>query len=864
MIVKTFPSKDINSLKVNDNSKMNKIKQSLENLMVNIDKVLTHTNKISEIYYDSVYKMVYHIVRDKGEIELKESLQNKIINYLDNQLKEDTSFLIEDSDFFKSLVDKYCEFIVKIKRIQKILLYYETNYINKKNLPSFTRFSQNIYNKVVFTKSFIYRTCEFINREVSTDRLDYSTHFNSNINRRKIYNLINLIFHIDHNLFFSKFELILLETSEKFYINEFIAKINHLSTKEFFNYLETKILEEEVRIREFNLIHSKSKFMIILFNKLFLEIFLKNEERVKLHLKQLIEENDIESLLTMNKICVKVNDLSNSFLVQNEDVNIKDDNINNNTNKTNNNTNSYSNKNCINSTNKSQDFFMEMFLKTLSKVISNLITDLVINTSNNTNTNININSNKPSPHSEFIINLSIFITKIEGLKTKLSSLYKKNHIIIINNIIKACISQLNKENQITKALCASIDFHFKPISKIPINDLLVFLDNQFILLKYIDEKDVFEFQHRKLLSRRLLSPNSYNEEIEIMLISKLKIEYGNIYTHRLEVMINDLVSSQHTNNQYKNSKYYHKNPSLNTFQHNQISNNESIAFNPNFNQTSSNSSNAFYNKNFSMLYYEAYNLNINILTQGNWPMNNTNNNKLDILLKKIESEPLLKALLPLSNFNIFYLKNFPGKILYMNFLLGTIELSMKFKNRNYFMTMTTLQGILLLLLNRSNNSNNSNSNTTNNPTNSKSISLNYITSIIALESKKELISHITTLEKMNLIVLNQDNYSFNSNFYSKHLRLFFTASKDKSDTTDKSDDLQIENYRKSLLESNIIRIMKAKRHILHNNLVNEIVMAVYNKFVPDNILIKSRIESLVDRMFISRDDKDYNAYVYNS
>lgn len=57
--------------------------------------------------------------------------------------------------------------------------------------------------------------------------------------------------------------------------------------------------------------------------------------------------------------------------------------------------------------------------------------------------------------------------------------------------------------------------------------------------------------------------------------------------------------------------------------------------------------------------------------------------------------------------------------------------------------------------------------------------------------------------------------------------------------------------------------MKDRKHMTHNDLVNEVTRQVASRFQPDPINIKRRIEGLIEREYLERcsDLKSYNYLV---
>ena len=72
----------------------------------------------------------------------------------------------------------------------------------------------------------------------------------------------------------------------------------------------------------------------------------------------------------------------------------------------------------------------------------------------------------------------------------------------------------------------------------------------------------------------------------------------------------------------------------------------------------------------------------------------------------------------------------------------------------------------------------------------------------------------------------------------------------------------VEDDRKHMIEGCIVKIMKSRRTITHQNLIFEVVKMISWKFTANSKQIKGRIENLIEREFLQRDPKDANTYLY--
>jgi cullin 3 len=72
----------------------------------------------------------------------------------------------------------------------------------------------------------------------------------------------------------------------------------------------------------------------------------------------------------------------------------------------------------------------------------------------------------------------------------------------------------------------------------------------------------------------------------------------------------------------------------------------------------------------------------------------------------------------------------------------------------------------------------------------------------------------------------------------------------------------VEDDRKHMIEASIVKIMKSRRFISHQQLISEVSKLVLWKFIASPKQIKGRIENLIEREFLQRDPKDSNMYLY--
>lgn len=77
------------------------------------------------------------------------------------------------------------------------------------------------------------------------------------------------------------------------------------------------------------------------------------------------------------------------------------------------------------------------------------------------------------------------------------------------------------------------------------------LEKAIVLFKYIQNKDIFERYYKQHLAKRLLLNKSSSDDLEKMMIAKLKTECGCQFTSKLEGMFKDMCLSNSLNDSFK-------------------------------------------------------------------------------------------------------------------------------------------------------------------------------------------------------------------------------------------------------------------------------------------------------------------------
>lgn len=72
----------------------------------------------------------------------------------------------------------------------------------------------------------------------------------------------------------------------------------------------------------------------------------------------------------------------------------------------------------------------------------------------------------------------------------------------------------------------------------------------------------------------------------------------------------------------------------------------------------------------------------------------------------------------------------------------------------------------------------------------------------------------------------------------------------------------VEEDRRHLVEAFIVRIVKARKSLIHNDLIAEVTKQLSIRFNPSPQVIKKRIESLIELDYLERSEAEHRVYNY--
>jgi cullin 3 len=318
--------------------------------------------------------------------------------------------------------------------------------------------------------------------------------------------------------------------------------------------------------------------------------------------------------------------------------------------------------------------------------------------------------------------------------------------------------------------------------------------------KFIHDKDVFKSMYQDHFCKRLLA-NKGTADSEKQMIQQLKIECGNRYTASLEGMLKDMDISRELTSEFANTPQFPSAPE------------------------------------FSAL----------VLSSGSWPASLYFQEHAQIRLP-----PVLKTLQ--SQFESFYLGKHTGRKLSWSYAHGSCDVRPHGLDQPYEFETSLFQCMCLCLFTSTR----------------QSITFGEFleeTGIPAEHLKRHLISLATPKYQILLKsgsprqFKNEDAYSINYAFASPLRRkikiplvIFDRAAPTEASAGGQISE-EVAEQRKHALDAAIIRVMKSQKRVDHQTLVAE--SSRHLGFVPTPQDVKKRIESLMEREYIERENEVY-------
>ncbi|WVO14316.1 hypothetical protein L204_101948 [Cryptococcus depauperatus] len=120
------------------------------------------------------------------------------------------------------------------------------------------------------------------------------------------------------------------------------------------------------------------------------------------------------------------------------------------------------------------------------------------------------------------------------------------------------------------------------------------------------------------------------------------------------------------------------------------------------------------------------------------------------------------------------------------------------------------------------------------------------------------------LTKAKVLLLNDDgNYELNKGFKSKKIRVNLNQSIKSESKAEQKDILaSVDEDRKFIYQATIVRLMKGRKTMTHQTLIQEVTAQISSKFTPKIPEIKKAIDYLIDKEYLERSAESNNTYNY--
>ncbi|XP_033097414.1 cullin-3-B-like isoform X2 [Anneissia japonica] len=342
------------------------------------------------------------------------------------------------------------------------------------------------------------------------------------------------------------------------------------------------------------------------------------------------------------------------------------------------------------------------------------------------------------------------------------------------------------------------------------------LDKTMVLFRFLQEKDVFERYYKQHLAKRLLLNKSVSDDSEKNMISKLKTECGCQFTSKLEGMFKDMTVS-------------------NTFMED-------------FRQHVQNSG----------LNLSGVDLTVRVLTTGFWPTQSAPQ-------CNVPTQPRYAF----DHFKRFYLTKHTGRQISLQAALGSADLHAVFygskketttkpEPRKHILQVSTYQMCVLMLFNTKENW------TYEEVKQETDIPEKDLVRALQSLALGKPAQRILSKEPKSREIEGDHIFSINDTFTSKLFRVKIqtVAAKGESEPERKETRSRVDEDRKHEIEAAIVRIMKSRKRRQHNILVSEVTEQLKSRFLPSPVVIKKRIESLIEREYLARTPEDRKIYTY--
>ncbi|XP_033335780.2 cullin 2 [Megalopta genalis] len=409
-----------------------------------------------------------------------------------------------------------------------------------------------------------------------------------------------------------------------------------------------------------------------------------------------------------------------------------------------------------------------------------------------------------------------FVETMLDVHKKYSELIKdvfKADLMFVAALDKACSAVVNHKTvarqparapELLAKYCDSLlRKSAKAASEVEVEEKLA---NCITVFKYVNDKDVFQKFYARMLAKRLIHQQSKSMDAEESMIERLKQACGYEFTNKLHRMFTDMSVSADLNAKFTAS-----------LREGDRENQLRIGF---------------------VVY---------VLQAGAWPLALPPSPGPFHIPQQLEKS--------IQAFEAFYHAQFNGrKVTWLHHLCQG-ELKFNYLKKPYLVIVQTYQMALLLLFEHCN-----------------SIQCREAAASLHL-SHDQLVKHAASLVDSTILKkstegdLEEDTVlSLNFDYSNKRTKFRITGPLQR-DVPHENNDTEathrsVDEDRKLYLQAAIVRIMKSRKVLTHNQLVQEVLSQPKITFIPSIGMIKKCIEALIDKQYIERTPNKADEYSY--
>jgi len=233
---------------------------------------------------------------------------------------------------------------------------------------------------------------------------------------------------------------------------------------------------------------------------------------------------------------------------------------------------------------------------------------------------------------------------------------------------------------------------------------------------------------------------------------------------------------------------------------------------------------------------------IRVLQQGAWPLSNSGVTPIAVPIQLEKTVQMFEA---------FYSKQFSGRKLTWLHHLSNGDVKLGYTAKGYIINMSTTQMAVLLLFDQTD-------------------SLSYL----ELQETTKLADdqfprYVQSLLDAKLLTINSETLSpdsvvsLNLKYTNKRTKFKIAGTVQKETPQEvEATHHAVEEDRKMYLQAAIVRIMKSRKLLKHNALIQEVLSQSKARFAPSISIIKKCIEMLIDKQYIERTQNSTDEYSY--